>query len=326
MPFLGDEPRRGDLKSVGHLVRTFPIRERVEVRNRRLPWGPLLLQSSPSLLVSLPRHRTACHRSLGPARPAGLNPSLEALVDRVDHALVGLEGAQRLDHVDHRLGRRGVRLLQEALAHGRVPGRAGAPPVKRPPSTLVGFESAATASVPTTVAAGLHRPVVRDRGLRVRADDDRLAVRAEHRVADGRDELAARVDAELAVARVADAVRVATAKKPSPSSATSSGSSVMRSAPCVRSTRRPASSTPRPTSPSGAPLRRLSSRMSPKACWRRDGALVARGGGVREVVRDPILPGELGEHSRGHDVETAIHRTITGTTRCAGSRPPGHPS
>src|SRR3954462_15066754 len=118
---------------------------------------------------------------------------LERRVDGRDDLLAGLEGAQRGDHVGHRLHGVGARALERAGAH-----LAGA---------------AATGRALEEVVAGLARVVDgedADRAggdLAVGTERDRLVVLVEDRVAELVGEAAVGGGGELAVARVAHAPR-----------------------------------------------------------------------------------------------------------------------
>src|SRR5262249_7714263 len=96
--------------------------------------------------------------ALAALRGAGLDPSTERLVDRVDDALGSLVGAQRGDHVDHRPGGIAAGALELPLEDARARGSSPAVPVKRLSPVLLGFVSETTPMRPTILLATVSEP------------------------------------------------------------------------------------------------------------------------------------------------------------------------
>src|SRR4051812_48617575 len=126
----------------------------------------------------------------------------------MDDALAGLEVAHRRDHVDHRPRRVDARLLEVALAHLRRRRARGWRAGEEVVALLGRVREAEDAEAGDRAARRADGAVAADLESARRAYDDRAVLLVEHGLLRaGGDEAALHVDRELAVARVADALR-----------------------------------------------------------------------------------------------------------------------
>ena len=195
---------------------------------------------------------------------------------------------------------------------GSAPEPSSAPertsPVPRPPAVPVKRLSPALRGVGDGEDADAGRG-----DLAVGADRDRLAVLAEDGVAELVDEAAVGGGGELAVARVAHALRRSGRRRSRRRRSRSRGRLAGLRSGCGgevgdlarRSGRRCRAA--RRSGRSGC-----SAGAGRRSCPGRAVGLVARRRGVGEVVRDQVLARHLGDHARRGDVEPAFHVTFIG--------------